>query len=511
MKTSKRIVNVSSISRSLVAILCLLTLAAGTSGVLAAQFKIMTYNIADAVGQNNGYNSTAAQKIARIINYYQPDIIALNELEGSNSTLVENNVRLWVNNYLPYLGGQPGVTYHTYICPLTDGYNVNGIISRYPINDRIAQNLDPRGLMSGTIDLPGPNDVRVFNCHLKAYSDSASANRRQQGAATAASRIISWSGTAATASIAYVLCGDMNEDEENPQTPLTSTYHPITTLLSAYLVNYKPNNGYGNTKTISSSSPTRRFDYILPSWHLEPIWGQIIDTNQMFLHGQLPPGLQRLDSQASDHLSVCALFNIRENTIPSVLTSPDGPTKALSGKTCTAAFGESFPGAGDAHFYLEETNRSSAIRIDSAANPPVGSIVNVKGSASGAGGERKLANTEVRIITTSGNPLQPLFFRGDAIGGSSLNQYTPGVDEGVGVYNIGLYIKSFGKVTSVHTGYFMMTDGSAAVRVNSTKNVSVNQYVLVSGIVGYYIPYGKSSSIRVIKTRSADDVQIISQ
>lgn len=280
----------------------------------AATFKVMTYNIHQTVGQSAGYTSTNAQRLARIVQYYQPDVITVNELEGSSTTSAQTQLQNWVNAYIPYLGGQPGTSYHTYVSPINDGYIMNAIVSRYPIYSKSAQTLDPRGLLSGTIDLPDGDDVRVYTCHLKAYSDSSSAARRQAGAETAASRISSWSGTTGNYSVLYVLCGDMNEDEDNPQYPLSGSYHPITTLLTAYLQDFEPDDLYGWTKTYSATSPSRRFDYILPSWRLRPVSGsgksQVVNTYELFEHGQLPPGLIRQDSSGSDHLCVLATFDI---------------------------------------------------------------------------------------------------------------------------------------------------------------------------------------------------------
>lgn len=460
----------------------------------ATQVKVMTYNIARTVGVSAGYTSSTAQSIARIVNYYQPDVIGINEFEGSNATSGDTVLRQWISHYLPYLGS----TYYTYVSPLSDGYIMNAMVSRYPILDKQCYSLNPRGLLSALIDLPGPDDLRVFTCHLKAYADSSSASERQAGADAAVSRIMTWSGTTANATTAYVITGDMNEDEENPQTALTGTYHPLTTLLTAYLVNNKPSNLYGSFKTISSTSPTRRFDYILPSWRLDPISGQVIDTNQMFNHGQLPAGLQRLDSQGSDHLCVVETFDIESNSSVGCKALTDGRSVTLCGKTVTGVF--------DGQFYIEESNHLSAIRVNSATSPSIGDIVNVTGAMAGSNGERCVSATGVRVIA-HGNPPPPLAMSNRDIGGVDLNPLAQGVENGVGPCSVGLLATTWGKVVDLITGGFQINDGSVEpVTVRSTSVVSVGAVVGVTGIVGYEIPAGHTKSTRVIRTRSASDV-----
>lgn len=59
--------------------------------------------------------------------------------------------------------------------------------------------------------------------------------------------------------------------------------------------------------------------------------------------------------------------------------------------------------------------------------------------------------------------VQPIAMNNRAIGGTALNSYTPGVENGAGLNNIGLLIKTWGKVTWVDTTNecFYIDDGSA--------------------------------------------------
>ena len=57
--------------------------------------------------------------------------------------------------------------------------------------------------------------------------------------------------------------------------------------------------------------------------------------------------------------------------------------------------------------------------------------------------------------------IKPVYMNNSAIGGGDLNQYTKGVAGGTGVNNIGLLIRTFGKVTYVNSTsqFFYIDDG----------------------------------------------------
>ncbi len=57
---------------------------------------------------------------------------------------------------------------------------------------------------------------------------------------------------------------------------------------------------------------------------------------------------------------------------------------------------------------------------------------------------------------------EPLALPNRSVGGGALNQYTPGVEGGQGLNNIGLLIKTWGKVTYRDPGgaFFYIDDGS---------------------------------------------------
>ncbi|HPP75344.1 MAG TPA: hypothetical protein PLU88_09500 [Armatimonadota bacterium] len=130
---------------------------------------------------------------------------------------------------------------------------------------------------------------------------------------------------------------------------------------------------------------------------------------------------------------------------------------------------------------------------------------------------------------------EPLGITNKALGGSELNEYTPGVHGGVGLNNIGLLVRTSGRVTYVDTTnqFFYIDDGSAlqdgskkadnnptiGIRV-SYKDLApgnmfnpplVGQYVAITGISSTTQITLDDQSTRIIPTlrpRRQDDMTI---
>lgn len=121
----------------------------------------------------------------------------------------------------------------------------------------------------------------------------------------------------------------------------------------------------------------------------------------------------------------------------------------------------------------------------------------------------------------------PLALSNRDIGGGALNQYTPGVENGVGVNNIGLLIRTWGKVTFVDTigKCFYIDDGSArndgsgrvGIRVsydnlapgNSITPPNQDSYVTITGISSTVVIEGKIQPN--LRPRRDADIQTVSQ
>ena len=177
---------------------------------------------------------------------------------------------------------------------------------------------------------------------------------------------------------------------------------------------------------------------------------------------------------------------------------PDGEAIAFTAaKTVTAAFAD--------FLYIEESDRTSGIRVDASGGVP-GKLASVAGILGQNGAERSLTLAEISVGAPSTIP-SPLAMNCRAIGGASFGD-NPGVTGGTGLNNLGLLIRAAGVVAGATSGTFVLEDGSgASVKVYSSKAVADGQYVAVTGVSAAEV--SGSDRIRVIRTRSETDVQIL--
>lgn len=79
----------------------------------------------------------------------------------------------------------------------------------------------------------------------------------------------------------------------------------------------------------------------------------------------------------------------------------------------------------------------------------------------------------------------PLAMNNRTVGGGAVNQYTPGVEGGTGLNNIGLLIRTWGKVTFVDTTnkFFYIDDGTAREDGSGNPGIRVSYDNLASGNV----------------------------
>jgi|GEM_PF-1582709 len=138
----------------------------------------------------------------------------------------------------------------------------------------------------------------------------------------------------------------------------------------------------------------------------------------------------------------------------------NGPVYSLSDKVVTGVVGSSF--------WIEETNRSSAIKVVYTGTMPVKDHkVDVTGVLSSASGERVL-NASAWTDKGAATPIQPLAVVERAAGGKGVNANTPAISGGVGLYNVAMLVRIAGSVTNYNTSdpnnkYFYLDDGSGLV------------------------------------------------
>ena len=121
----------------------------------------------------------------------------------------------------------------------------------------------------------------------------------------------------------------------------------------------------------------------------------------------------------------------------------------------------------------------------------------------------------------------PIAMNSSALGGAALNQYTPGVDQGKGPNNIGLLIRTWGKVTFIDpvNKFFYIDDGfgrldgfgQVGVRV-SYDNLATGESVTVPDLHGYYTITGIISTVMIdtkiqpnVRPRRDSDVVKVAQ
>ncbi len=289
----------------------------------------MQWNVEKGLGNINSNSASPAQAIARIVNYNQPDILLLNEVEDNGSNTTRTALIDWVTNNVPYLGTQ---SFYVAVSSLSDGFNRNCAISRYPISNAVSYDagLGLRGLHSFRVQLTLTN-LQVFHAHLKCCNDGSSCTTRQTEAQFDSDIIKAF---AATNSSPYIFAGDLNEDEEKvpPVCMLSATYHPITTLITnGGLAAFKPTMLSGEHRTWSTAptTPSIRFDYILPATNrLSPTSGFVFSTMNWAANGLYtnasPQNLTNDSKTAADHYCVFADFAFATNNSANMVVTPAG-------------------------------------------------------------------------------------------------------------------------------------------------------------------------------------------
>ncbi len=172
--------------------------------------------------------------------------------------------------------------------------------------------------------------------------------------------------------------------------------------------------------------------------------------------------------------------------------------------------------------YVEESDRSSGIEVQLGAAAGISvsryQTVDIVGNLATVNGERVLTNPTI----SPAGPLAsigPLGMNNTALGGGPLGTFTSGVTQGVGPNNLGLLVRSWGRVTDVATdgSCFYIQDGSntgPAVCVslqglasgNSISPPHKGDYVAVTGISSCEI--GAPQPVRTLRPRSQGDITV---
>jgi|GEM_PF-6389038 len=183
----------------------------------------------------------------------------------------------------------------------------------------------------------------------------------------------------------------------------------------------------------------------------------------------------------------------------------NGPSYKLTDKVVTGVVGNAF--------WIEETNRSAAIKVVYAGAMPVqGNKVDVSGVLDSSSGQRVL-NATSWTDKGAGTAIAPLGVIERAAGGKGVNANTPAISGGTGLYNVGMLVRIAGSagnssVSDPNNKYFYLDDGSGLVDgaipgikvLCGTNAPKTSGNVTVTGLVG--VVGGKP----VIIIRGAGDI-----
>lgn len=171
-------------------------------------------------------------------------------------------------------------------------------------------------------------------------------------------------------------------------------------------------------------------------------------------------------------------------------------------------------------FYMESDDESAGIQVQSANDMSPGDQAVVGGTMrTDPNGERYIQADFLQKDGTGS--LHPIGMTNRCLGGGDDQGYDPvtgagqmGISDGQGLSNIGLLVKSWGKITSIGVGYFYVDDGSnlrdgtgsMGVRVSFAPGAhSIGEYVLVTGISSIF-QAAAGRAARQLMPRSPADI-----
>ena len=195
------------------------------------------------------------------------------------------------------------------------------------------------------------------------------------------------------------------------------------------------------------------------------------------------------------------------DTISAAFGKADGEPLTLLSKPVTAAL----PGM----FWIEETKRTSAVKVLSSTAVTVGHSVNVTGSLGMSGVERVLFADDV-ADQGQGELPSAVFIDVRNLGGAAFNSSTPGVTTTSGLYNIGMLVRIAGTVSYLNTSdasakFFYVDDGSGSIDGSGHMGVKVlcrdldtpiSSSVIVTGVVSGELAGSKVAPVIIVRDGS---------
>ncbi|MCU0788076.1 MAG: endonuclease/exonuclease/phosphatase family protein [Verrucomicrobia bacterium] len=243
--------------------------------------RVMTYNVHSCLGMDG---RVSPGRIARVIERYQPDLVALQELDfGRLRSQRHDQSRL--------IAGHLGM--HLTFCPTVidrDEQYGHALLSRVPmkvVRTEIlrgaggTRHVEPRGALWMRLNLLG-REINLMNTHLGL-------RRRERLLQTAELLDPDWMG-AIGRDEPIILCGDFN------MSPGSAPYRALTRRLQDVQLALRP---LRPLNTFSTWRPLLRIDHILVSHHFRPT--------------QVLVPRNHLTRVASDHLPLIADLVVQES------------------------------------------------------------------------------------------------------------------------------------------------------------------------------------------------------
>lgn len=227
-------------------------------------------------------------------------------------------------------------------------------------------------------------------------------------------------------------------------------------------------------------------------------------------------------SLSSDSTTTADFWGIKEgevlDSIAEAKHRTDDSLVALPMSPVTATYSDCF--------YVEDTNRTAGIRINTTYRPILeGNSVAVVGRLTTINGERVVIMSSSDLDSSTTTTIKPLGMNALAVVGAKLGSSTPGAEGAVGLNNSGLLVRVYGRISGATSSGFYLDDGSnidngseyPGIWVSTTglySSRSINtysggEYVTVTGIAATTSIEGKLR--RIIKPRQQSDIRQIQE
>ncbi len=261
------------------------------------------------------------------------------------------------------------------------------------------------------------------------------------------------------------------------------------------------------TPVVATISPSASRVQFWLSWNNTLVYG-LEDNSPPYecsvTSAMVPDGAYRVQAVAFDDATGTASYSslrqlIVHNSGPlyysvvDAANQPDGTSLMLANRPVTAGTSvamKSTPSSSANVFYVEDTDRAAGIRVETSVVGSMsnGRLLSIQGILHRGQNdqERYLEATDIWDMGAVEVP-KPLGMSNASIGGKAPTG-TPGIVDGVGVYNTGLLVTAWGKVAYVGSDFVYLNDGTGSMSSYSMYDGNNLEKARVVPIDGSAIP-----------------------